>query len=334
MDSVVSIILSNQFNRPSGSRIRNYSVAQMQTGIEAVKDYFCHLSFQDFFCVRNPVRHIQPDAFRGLLVLQRFTLKSTHLHQLPPLQHIGHSLIYLELSRSKQFEVNHVHDFSYLRKIEDINLRHNGLHSTPFGLNHIANTVLNLDFGFNSIQSITSMEGITFYKLDIVNLYNNRIANLRPELLIAPNLRSLNLENNRLVSLEEVSHFSWGSSLPKHKYMAIHLRQNPWHCNGSLIWMRSNLYRYGSQIIYVKPTLKPFITNVQLLFCKSPKAHNGTTVVPMDVIESVNISITYLGDLAGKLHRNFTSKYKSDFRTLTLFVIAANFRWVIIFIVF
>ena len=249
MDSVASIILRNEFNRPSGSRISNYSAAQMQTGIEAVKDYFCHLSFQDFFCVRNPVRHIQPDAFRGLLVLRRFTLKSTYLHQLPPFQHIGHSLIYLELSRSKQFKVNHVHDFSYLRKIEDINLRHNGLQSTPFGLNHIANTVLNLYFGFNAIQSTTSMEGITFYKLKIVNLYNNRITNLRPEFLIAPNLRSLNLENNYLVSLEEVSHYSWGSSLPKHEYTAIHLRQNPWHCNGSFIWMRSNLYIYGSHII-------------------------------------------------------------------------------------
>ena len=334
MDSVASIIRRNQFNRPPGSRIRNYSVAQMQTGIEAVKDYFCHLSFQDLFCVRNPLRHIQPDAFRGLLVLQRLKLMSSHLHQLPPLQHIGHSLIYFELSRSKQFKVNHVTDFSYLRKIEDINLRHNGLQSTPLGLNQIANTVLNLDFGFNAIQSTTSMEGITFCKLEIVNLYNNRITNLRPKLLIAPNLRSLNLENNHLVSLEEVSHCSWGSSLPKHEYTAIHLRQNPWHCNGSFIWMRSNLYIYGSHIIYVKPTLKPLIINVQLLFCKSPKARNGTTVVPKDVIESVNISINYLGDLAGKLHRHLTSKYKSNLRNLILFVIAANFSWVIIFIVF
>ena len=53
MESVASIILRNQFNRPSGSRIRNYGVAQMQTGIEAVKDYFCHLSFQDFFMLET-----------------------------------------------------------------------------------------------------------------------------------------------------------------------------------------------------------------------------------------------------------------------------------------
>ena len=195
---------------------------------------------------------------------------------------------------------------SHLRKIAHINLRHNGLQSTPFGLNHIANTVLNLAFGFNSIQSITSMEGITFYKLQLVDLSDNRITNLRPELLFAPNLLSLNLENNHLVSLEEVSHYSWGSSLPKHAYAAIHLRQNPWHCNGSLIWMRSNLYRYHSHIIYAKPTHKPYITNVQGMFCKSPDARNGTTVVPWDTIESVDININSLGDMAGKFHRHFT----------------------------
>ena len=175
--------------------------------------FFCHLSFQEFDCVRNPVRHIHPDAFRGLLVLQRFKLHTTQLHELPPMQHTGHSLIYLELSHSEQFELNSVQDFSYLRKIEYIILMQNGLQSTPLGLNHIANTALYLDFMFNSIQSITLMAGIKFYKLQFVNLSNNRITHLRPELLIAPNLRLLNLENNHLVSLEEVSHYSWGSLL-------------------------------------------------------------------------------------------------------------------------
>ena len=229
--------------------------------------------------------------------------------------------------------MSHVQDFSYLPKIEDIILKQNGLQSTPLGLNHIANTVLILDFMSNSIQSIMSMEGITFYKLEIVNLYNNLITILRPELLIAPNLRSLNLENNHLVSLDEVSHDSWGSSLPKHEYTAIHLRQNPWHCNGSLIWMRSNLYRYHSHIIYAKPTHKLYITNVRWMLCKSPDARNGTTVVPRDTIESVDISISSLGDLAGKFHRHFTLKTKSNLITLTLFVIIAKLRWVVVFIV-
>ena len=225
------------------------------------------------------------------------------MHELPPLQHTGHSLIYLELSHSEQFKLNSVQDFSYLRKIEYIFLTNNGLQSTPLGLNHIANTALILDFMFNSIQSITSMAGIKFYKLQFVNLSNNRITHLRPELLIAPNLRSFNLENNHLVSLAEVSYYSWGSSLPRNGYTAIHLRQNPWHCNGSLIWMHSNLYKYRYQIIYARPALKLYITNVHWMLCKSPDARNGTQVVPRDIIESVNISINSLGDLAGKLNQ-------------------------------
>ena len=98
--------------------------------------------------------------------MQTVKLRSTQLHQLPPLQHIGHSLIYLELSRSKLS----VQDFSYLPKIEDIILRNNGLQSTSLGLNHIANTVLKIDFMLNSIQAIMSMEGIKLYKLQIVDI--------------------------------------------------------------------------------------------------------------------------------------------------------------------
>ena len=115
------------------------------------------------------------------------------------------------------------------------------------GLNHIANTAMRLNLRFNSIQSITVMEGVKIYKVQYVDLSNNRSTNLRPELLIAPNLRSLNLENNHLVSLEEVSHYLWGSSLPKHEYTAIRLRQNlprlahdareKWRCSSSFpVW--------------------------------------------------------------------------------------------------
>ena len=67
--------------------------------------------------------------------------------------------------------------------------------------------------------------------------------------------------------------------------------------------MSSNLYKIQRKIIYAKPPFKPYIRYVEGLRCESPYARHGTTVVPMDVIESVNISICSVYDLAGKCYR-------------------------------
>ena len=257
----------------------------------------------------NPVRYIHPDAFRGLLVLEYLRLRSTQLHQLPPLQHIGHSLTYLGLTHSMKFAENHAQDISFLRKIKELDLVFNGLKSTPLGLTHIANSVRILVFRSNAIKSIASLEHIKFVTLRILHLSQNKITHLRPDYLIAPRLLILNLEDNNLVSLEEITQYSWGSSLPKYDYLAIHLRKNPWHCNESFVWMASNLYKFENQIIYAKPGRKPYIENVQQLFCKSPDARRGTRVVPGDIIDGLNANIRYLGDLAGKYFLYITWKF-------------------------
>ena len=168
----------------------------------------------------------------------------------------------------------------------------------------MANTIMSLHFYSNAISSLTSLKGVTFIKLARLNLNYNNITHLRPEFFITPHLQILNLMGNQLVSLAEVTQYSWGSSLPKHRYLAIDLGGNPWHCNGSLIWMSSNLYMYKmrNQIIYAKPPFKPYITKVDQMRCESPNARHGTTVVPVDVIDSVKISIRSFRDLTGKCY--------------------------------
>ena len=266
-----------------------------------------YLSLQVFLCAGNPVRYIHPDAFKGLLVLQHLRLRSSQLQQLPSLLHIGHSLLYFELIRSMQVKENQARDCSYLRKIERIAMVHGVLKWTPLGLNHIANTVKDLELCSNGIRSIASMEGVKFIRLRRIYLYDNSITYLRPEFLLTPHLQLLNLERNKLVSLEEVTQYSWGSSLPNNKYLTIYLRQNHWHCNGSLSWMFSNLVEFKGNTIYAMPTLKPCVEYVEQIFFKSSATRRGTTVVPKDIIENVDISVRSLSDLVGKWHRNFAS---------------------------
>ena len=195
------------------------------------------------------------------------------------MQHIGHSLTVLRLSNSMTFRGNHARGFYYLRRIEHVSLSHNGLKSLPLGLNHIASSVKTLDFSYNAMKSIASMEGVNFVRLQI-----------------------LNLERNKLTSLDELIQYSWGSSLPKHKYLGIYLASNPWHCNGSLIWLQSSLYKMRFQIIYAKPSLKAYIANVQMMVCKSPDTRHGTPVVPRNITENIYITIHSLSALAGEYY--------------------------------
>ena len=249
----------------------------------------------------NPIRYIHPAAFIGLLVLDILSLESTQLYQLPPSQDIGNSLTTLIFSSAIYFEsLLNAHTFAHLRKIRNLYFWQNGLKSTPLGMHLIANTVVVVNLRFNAIKSLTSMESVKFTRLRELNLADNNISHLRPEMLIMPTLQYLNVEGNDLVALAEVTQYSWGSSLPKYQYMTISLRHNPWHCNGSLFWMLSNLYRLKSDIIYANPPRKPYIRNMDQLFCESPAACHGTTVVPRDNIESAHVRLRSLHDLAGK----------------------------------
>ena len=185
----------------------------------------------------------------------------------------------------------------------------NELSSTPLGLDRIANTIKRLNFAFNAINSLASMEGVKFDKLD------------RLDVLLTPHLQSLLLVENHLVSLGDVTQYSWGSLLPRRTYMVIYLRQNPWHCNGSLIWMSSNLYRFEWEIIHAKHPLKPYIGDVSQLLCERPDTRCGTTVVPVDVIESVNITIHSLRNLACKYNCHFSSNIKWNFTNVKSLII-------------
>ena len=260
--------------------------------------------------MKNPVRHIHPDAFRGLLVLLSLKLQSTQLHQLPHLKHIGNSLIIWESIDFMQFKGANAEDFSHLRKIEHLRISHAGLKGTPLGLDHIANTIKRMYFPSNAIETLATMEGVNFVTLWLLDLRRNVITHLRPEVLIFPHLERLNLVGNNLIALDEVTQYTWGGSLPDHIYLAISIWQNPWHCNRSLDWMLGFLCKYNFQIVYAKPTRKPYIKNVEQLVCMSPAARIGTRVVPRDIIKGIDISILSMGDLEGKCHRNLVLKIK------------------------
>ena len=176
------------------------------------------------------------------------------------------------------------------------------METIPRGLHRIAKTVNSLWFKHNIIRSIAEMEGITFPKLNLLDLGYNTITHLNPERLITPQLRLLEFDHNIIVSLADVSRCSWGNSLPDGVYLDIYLQGNPWNCNGSLIWLHDNLFilesTWREEEIFAKPPLKPCIRSTSLLICHSPDRRLGTTVVPRKRI-AVHRRIKSLEKLAG-----------------------------------
>ena len=194
------------------------------------------------------------------------------------------------------------HYFSGCRTLERLGIQGSVLETIPQGLHRIAKTINSLWLMRNAIRSIAEIEGIAFPKLDILDLKHNKITHLNPERLIMPQLRLLELDNNLIVSLADVSQYSWGNSLPDGVYLDIYLHGNPWNCNGSLIWLHDNLFilelSWHHEEIYAKPPLKPCIRSVNRLICHNPDGRRGTTVVPRKRI-AVHRRIRSFKNLAG-----------------------------------
>ena len=184
-------------------------------------------------------------------------------------------------------------------------MHYNALENIPHGLYLIAQTVRYLGFMNNVIRSIAPMEGIAFTKLHLLYLRHNDITHLIPGDLITPQLRLLDLGHNHLVSLGDVTQYSWGNSLPDGVFLSIYLNGNPWNCDRSLTWLQSNLYILvrnvlgKKELVYAKPPLKPCIRKVSHPICHSPDITLGTAVVPRRQIVD-HRRITSLKKLVGK----------------------------------
>ena len=113
------------------------------------------------------------------------------------------------------------HYFSGCHTLDQLGMQSSALETVPLGLHHIAKTINSLWFKHNIIRSIAEMEDITFPKLGVLDLGYNKITHLNPERLIMPQLRLLELNHNLIVSLADVSQYSWGNYLPDGEYLNI-----------------------------------------------------------------------------------------------------------------
>ena len=80
-----------------------------------------------------------------------------------------------------------------------------------------------------------------------------------------------------------MSSCGWGVGLIKRgKYSLLYLASNPWHCDGSMEWMKTSTCRSGGEVYYKRLVLA---IPLDYLFCYSPTEVQGMAVVPVDDLD-------------------------------------------------
>ena len=196
---------------------------------------------QELYLRENKIDFIHPLAFKGLKTLYRLDISNNRLTSAPSLRDVKGTL------RELNFEYNYIKYvkdtyFDFCMNIKCIRISFNKLTQFP-SLQTIVKTIVVFEVAGNSISNANFIYGNRFPKLQILNLEYNQIGEFcPPPRIFVPKLHTILLPGNKLSKI----HFpleSYG------REMKIYLKNNPWHCNGSLGWTQQCEMEEGTRIM-------------------------------------------------------------------------------------
>ena len=225
----------------------------------------------------SSLKYIDPTAFDGLPRLRTLDIRSHSLQKTPDLSSVGRTL--------KRF---HLSNFG--GAYENINLKsvvsmrgfvmeEAGLIHIPEDIRCVAGSLRILDLRKNMISTLKIMNDITFPSLREIWLQFNNIFHLSPKHLRLPTLQSFSIKNNKITELPDLSACIWGMKSEDVTYATFYSANNPFHCNGSMMWLGKSVCRSGREIYFRRLMLAIASEN---LYCHSPSEVQGRTVLPVD----------------------------------------------------
>ena len=231
----------------------------------------------------NSLKHIDPLAFAGLPKLRRVHISSHSLHQVPDLSAIGGTLESFSLNycRGTCGNIN----LKPLVHLKALVMEKSSLRVVPRDLRHVASSLKLLVLSNNQISSLSNMYDIAFPKLGMILLNLNNISYLNHAFLLLPVLHIFAMKHNKLTHLADMSSCFWGWGHSKSAaFAALDVASNPWHCNGSMEWMKTSIChrQRGGEIYYKRLVLAIALDH---LFCYSPAELRGLALVPVDDLD-------------------------------------------------
>ena len=95
-----------------------------------------------------------------------------------------------------------------------------------------------LIFSDNIIPDINQLYGVPFIKLKSLDLARNKIMVVEANLMIIPAIYYVELVENRLIVIPDLTQSGWGDALPDNRTVKIRLGNgNPWHCSADMLWV-------------------------------------------------------------------------------------------------
>ena len=169
--------------------------------------------FQHISLEGEPIRLIEEDALYGLDSLTILKLVACSLNEMPPVNPVKSTLVFLNLRKNNLVEIppEYFFDFTQLRRV---NLASNRLIALP-DFKPVAKTLHSLYVDCNNITSLRPfLTNATFSKLYILQVTENKISQLNNTLFnYMPRLGLLHIRFNLLETLEDVSFMTRENSL-------------------------------------------------------------------------------------------------------------------------
>ena len=220
---------------------------------------------QELYLYKNKIDFIHRLAFKGLKTLYQLDISNNRLTRAPSLEEVKSTLRELKLEYNY---IKHVADayFDFCINIKYIHIGYNKLTQFP-SLQNIAKTIVAFGVQGNNISNANFIYGNIFPELHILNLEANQIGEFcPPPEKFVPRLHTIFLQGNKLS----------GIYFPRESYrrkVEVFLKNNPWHCNGSLGWTQQCLFNEHINIMVCMRWL-----TLRGMVCDSPPHAKGLTL--------------------------------------------------------
>ena len=136
-----------------------------------------------------------------------------------------------------------------------------------------------LDLYNNNITDISQLYGLSFFKLKSLNLARNKIIVFEAHQMILPVIWNVELVENRLTAVPDLTQIGWGEGLPDDKTVRISLGLgNPWHCSAVMLWvvnMTCTVHCVSKQRHRIE------ISNVAEMICHTPTNMAGKSITEL-----------------------------------------------------
>ena len=250
--------------------------------------------FQSITIFDNPIEYVDPLAFDGILELKSLNFQRA-LRYVPDFSKTANSLRYLFISRLEG--ENKYIDLKPLIMLEVLRFQSSGLNEIPRSIRHVSSTIHYLDLVDNCITTLENMENIVFRNLTTIYLMQNHICHVNHISLQLPVLSSISLSENQLTHLGDMSTCQWGMAKRRSGFVTIRLEHNPWHCNGSMLWLQSSLCYDAARMSasYIRQP-QGLIIDISRLMCNSPVEFRGKALIPLNESEVNKLDICSKGE--------------------------------------